>query len=216
MKKLVLALAAASLVSAQVATHANERYRSKEGREAIAKTLGDPHRDSRQKPEELVRALTIQPGMTVADLGTGIGYMLPFLSRAVGAQGRVVAQDIFGDFLDQAKKRAADSALTNVSFVLGTDTDPKLEKGSADLVLILDAYHHFDYPEKMLDCIREALKERGRLAIVDFYKSGFRDPAHIRLDEGDVIKEVQANGFRLRSSGPLVEKTQYIALFERE
>jgi len=27
--------------------------------------------------------MALQKGMTVADVGTGIGYMLPFLSRAV-------------------------------------------------------------------------------------------------------------------------------------
>lgn len=214
MKKFVLVLATAGLLTAQVASHANERYRSKEGREAIAKTLSDPHRDTRQKPNELVEALGIQPGMTVVDLGTGVGYMLPFLSKAVGPRGRVVAQDIFNDFLEQARQRAAAKSLTNVSFVLGTDSDPKLDAGIADLVLVLDAYHHFDFPEKMLESIRRGLRDGGRLAIVDFYKAGFRDPAHIRLDEADVIKEVQSNGFRMLTSAPFVEKSQYLAIFE--
>ena len=53
----------------------------------------------KQKPGELIRAMGLQPGMTVADIGTGIGYMLPFLSRRVGADGQVIAEDIFDDFL---------------------------------------------------------------------------------------------------------------------
>jgi hypothetical protein len=54
----------------QVADKANEQYKTKEGREGVAKTLGDPHRDDRQKPEDLVAALALKPGMTVADIGT--------------------------------------------------------------------------------------------------------------------------------------------------
>ena len=47
----------------------------------------------------------LQRGMTVADVGTGVGYMLPFLSRRVGPAGRVIAEDIFDDFLAAAKQR---------------------------------------------------------------------------------------------------------------
>ena len=213
MKKLIVVLFCAIGLFAQVAKKANERYQSKEGREKMVETLGDPTRDARQKPNELVAALGIKPGMTVVDVGTGIGYMLPHLSRAVGAGGRVIAEDIFPDFLDKAKQRAKKEDLTNVTFVLGTDSDPNLPPQSADLILLLDAYHHFDYPEKMLAGIRRALKADGRLAIVDYYKRGFRDPAHIRLDDREVIKEVEANGFRLLSAAPFIPESQHMAVF---
>ena len=69
---------------AQVADDANKGYKTKEGRDKVAAGLDDPHRDGRQKPLELVAAMNIKPGMTVADIGTGTGYMLKFLSDAVG------------------------------------------------------------------------------------------------------------------------------------
>jgi predicted methyltransferase len=76
----------ASLI-AQVAKDANSGYQTPEQRKTVAKTLANPERDKTQRPGQLVRQMSIAPGMTVADLGTGIGYMLPFLSRAVGANG---------------------------------------------------------------------------------------------------------------------------------
>jgi predicted methyltransferase len=60
------------------------------------------------------------------------------------------------------------------------------------------------------------LKEGGRLALVDFYKAGFRDPAHIRLDQADVIQEVESNGFRLESKADHMPGTQYIAIFTKK
>jgi predicted methyltransferase len=92
-----------------------------------------------------------------------------------------------------------------VQFVLGTDRDPKLPADTLEGVLVLDVYHHFDYPEAMLEHIRDSLLSDGKLVIVEYFKrpgampGGDPDRAvqHIRLDQDDLIKEVEANGFRL-------------------
>ena len=53
-----------------------------------------PKRDAWQKPGEIVQALALKPGQTVADLGAGTGYLLPHLSGVVGEQGKVWAVDM--------------------------------------------------------------------------------------------------------------------------
>src|ERR1035441_3117487 len=158
------ALVLAGVLSAQVATQANSQYQTEQGRKAMANGLGSPNRDESEKPRELVKAMALQKGMTVADVGTGIGYMLPFLSRAVGPDGHVIAEDIFDDFLASAKQRAQNQNLANVTFVKGTETDPGVPEGAADEVLALDVYHHFDYPEKMLAGIPKTLTPAGEPA----------------------------------------------------
>lgn len=212
----VLLLAAATQAPAQVAAGANNGYRTEEGRARVAKTLAASDRDGRQKPKELVAALKLQPGQTVVDLGTGVGYMLPYLAAAVGTNGKIIAQDIFEDFLKQARATVEQNKLANVAFIHGTDKNPGLAANSADLVFTLDAYHHFDYPAEMLANIRASLRDGGRFALVDFYKAGFRDPAHIRLDQADVIKEVESNGFRLLEKMDHMPGTQYIAIFAKK
>src|SRR5580704_12031165 len=211
-------------VAAQVADKANEGYKTHEGRENVAKGLGDPTREERQRPRDIVDAMDLKPGGTVADVGTGVGFMLPYLSHAVGDTGHVIGEDIQKDFLDQAKMKAQLSRLSNVQFVLGTDRDPNLPADTLEAVLALDVYHHFDYPQAMLQHIHDSLLSDGKLVIVEYFKRPGAMPGsdpdravqHIRLDQDDLIKEVEANGFRLVSKHDLVPKSQYIAVFAKK
>ena len=139
----------------------------------------------------------------MADIGTGVGFMLPYLSHAVGDTGHVIGEDIQNDFLDKARVKVQLSHLNNVQFVLGTDRDPKLRTESLE---------------------GDSLLSDGKLVIVEYFKrpGAMRngDPnfavTHIRLDEDDLIKEVEANGFRLVSKRDLVPKSQYLAVFVRK
>jgi ubiquinone/menaquinone biosynthesis C-methylase UbiE len=186
----------------------------------MAAGLGNPQREQTQKPGLLIREMGLQPGMTVADIGTGVGFMLPYLSKGVGPGGHVIAEDIFDDFLSAAKLKVNQAGLENVTFVKGTETDPGLAEGQLDMALALDVYHHFDYPEKMLAAIHKALKDGGKLIIVEYYKRESAMPngralTHIRLDMPDVIKEVEANHFHLLEEKEHVRDVQYMLMLEK-
>jgi ubiquinone/menaquinone biosynthesis C-methylase UbiE len=214
-------LVCAGVANGQVATQANEGYKTPEGRDTVAKSLSAADRDEKQKPRELVAAMSLKPGIVVADIGTGTGYMLPFLSEAVGAQGRVLSEDIFPDFLDKAKNTAKQHKLPNVEFIQGTETDPGLPENGVDVVLALDTYHHWNYPDKMLAALHRQLRAGGRLVIVEYYKRpdampGGRAMQHIRLDAPGFIKEIESNNFRLLSEHDHVKGSQYIAIFEKK
>ena len=226
MKKLtVVLLFCAATALPQVAEKANEGYKTKEGRENVAKGLSDPARSERQRPRDIIAAMNISKGTVVADIGSGTGFMLPYLSQAVGDKGQVLGEDIQTDFIDKAKANVQLHQLKNVKFVLGSDKDPKLPADTLSAALVLDVYHHFDYPEAMLAHIRDSLLSDGKLVVVEYYKRpgampGSADPnravEHIRLDQDDLIKEVEANGFRLVSKGELVPKSQHIDIFVKK
>ena len=220
MRRAIVFLMTAGALAAQVAQQANSTYQTEAGRENVAKGLNGPNREATQKPGELIKSMGLEPGMTVADVGTGVGFMLPFLSRRVGPAGRVLAEDIFDDFLAGAKQTAEEQKLSNIAFIKGTETDPNLPEGQVDMELVLDAYHHFDYPEKMLAALRKALKPDGKLVIVEYYKResampGGRALTHIRLDMPDVIKEVEANHFHLLMEKEHIKNVQYMLLLEK-
>jgi len=216
----IAALALAAWLPAQVATQANQKYQTPEDRQKMAKSLADPGRDQAQKPGQLMFQMGLQPGMTVADVGTGVGHLLPFLSRRVGDKGHVIAEDIFDDFLALAKQVAAGEKLANVTFVKGDEADPKLPEAGVDMVLAFDVYHHFDYPEKMLAGIHKALRADGKLVIVEYYKREAAMPngnalTHIRLDMPDLIKEVEANHFHLIEERERIKNVEYMLVLEK-
>ncbi|HMD71631.1 MAG TPA: methyltransferase domain-containing protein [Bryobacteraceae bacterium] len=222
MKKFVIcvSLVVAAWLPAQVAREANSHYQTPEDRQKMAKNLANPERDQAQKPGQLMFQMGLQPGMTVADVGTGVGHLLPFLSRRVGDKGHVIAEDIFDDFLAAARQTAADQKLANVTFVKGDETDPKLPEAGVDMVLAFDVYHHFDYPEKMLAAISKALRADGKLVIVEYYKRQAAMPngnalTHIRLDMPDLIKELEANHFHLLEERERIKNVEYMLILEK-
>jgi SAM-dependent methyltransferase len=188
----------------QVALKPNEDYLTPERRERAAFEMSHQVRPAVEHTSELVASLGLRPGETVADIGTGVGYLLPYLVGIVGARGAVVAEDIYPDFLARAQEKIDAAGWHNVRTVLGTEDNPKLGVSQFDTVLVLDTYHHLNYPERMLQHIRRALKPRGRLIIVEYYRSrkhpGASDEdlrSHLRLDRDDVAGEVSAQGFHL-------------------
>ena len=206
----------------QVAEKANEGYRTKEDRARVAQGLDNPDRVQRQKPRELLQSLGIKEGDIVADIGTGTGFMLPYLVEAVGASGFVYAEDIQEDFLAKVKKKAAEKGWRNMKVVLGSEKDVMLPAGKLDWAFILDVYHHFNYPVEALTSIREALKPAGRVAVIDFYRgrehpsmSPERLRSHIRLDKEGFVEEIESAGFRLERSFDHLPY-QYVLVFERK
>ncbi len=176
--------------------------------------------DSLQRPGVLIREMKLKPGMTVADIGTGIGNMLPFLSRSVGSTGRVLAEDTEDEFLSAAKSAAQNQNLANITFIKGTDDDPKLPEGQVDIVFALDVYHHFTNPEKILAAFYKALRPEGKLVIVEYYKRESAMPngkalTRIRLDLADMIKELEANHFHLVEEKEYAKNVQYMLVLEK-
>lgn len=221
MRSALLLLVVALIAPAQVAKQANERYQSEEGRASLLQGLGSDERTKDLHPDRILAVAGVRPGQTVADIGTGGGALLPPLSQAVGAKGTVFAEDIFLDFLAAARKRATSLNLANVQFVLGDIRSVKLPDACCDFAFTVDAYHHYDYPAEMLASIQKSLKPSGRLVIVDYYKragamNGNFALTHIRLDQDEVIREVEANGFRTVLKQEHVPGSQWIGVFAKK
>ena len=133
-----VSVAFAALLAAQQHTHMQHSA------EEYAKVLDDPERDAWQKPEDVVRALGLKAGATVADLGAGTGYFTVRFAGPVGTKGRVLAVDIDPKLLERVRERAASLKLGNVETVLAAADDPHLLGGSVDVIFICDVIHHIE------------------------------------------------------------------------
>jgi len=155
-------------------------------------------RDREEEPDLALRLLKVPKGAMVGDVGAGSGYMSLRLARLVGAEGRVYAVDVQPGMLQLLQQNAAKAKLANVVPVLGTIDDPKLPAGALDLIIMVDVYHEFSEPQKMLQRMREALKPGGRLALWEYRAEDPNVPIlplH-KMTKAQVKTEVELEGFK--------------------
>lgn len=132
------------------------------------KTLDGPQRVASLKIAEVVAALPLQPGQTIADIGAGSGLLDVPLAQAVGPRGKVYAVEIDAGFFPEIRKRAADAKVTNVDTVLGKFTDPALPVKNIDLAFFHDVIHHIADRGAYLKTLATYLAPQGRIAVVDY------------------------------------------------
>jgi predicted methyltransferase len=156
-------------------------------------------REQEEEPGKALAALEIHPGDVVADIGAGVGYFTWRMADIVGPTGKVYANDIQPEMIRMLKRNVIDRKLTNVEPVLGKVDDPKLPKGVIDLALLVDVYHEFSEPQKMLDRIRESLKADGRLVLLEYRKEDPEVPIRPehKMSVAEVKAEVEPEGFTL-------------------
>ena len=139
--------------------------------------IGSPRWSTEEARDRLNEAATvmdlaaIRPGMTVADIGAGEGYYTIRLGKRVGADGRVLAEDIVPAVRDALAERVTRERLENVSVRLGTPADPKLPDASFDRVFMVHMYHEIARPYEFLWRMRPALRPDGLVVVVDANRS---------------------------------------------
>ena len=175
-----------------------------------------PEREQEEEPDKALDAIGIAKGSTVADIGAGAGYMTWRMAERVGPSGKVYANDIQGKMLEILKRNIEQRKLANVETVLGEIDDPKLPKNAVDLVLLVDVYHEFSEPQKMLRKIRESLRADGRLVLLEYRGE---DPAvpirpEHKMTVAQVKAELEPEGYRLDRVSEALPR-QHILIFKK-
>ncbi len=181
-----------------------------------ARWLERGSREQEEAPEQALALLDIRPGMVVADVGAGSGFMTTRLAALVGPAGTVYANDIQPAMLRIVQRKKDAYGLGNLEIVQGTETDARLPESAVDLVVMVDVYHELAHPQEMLRSIRRSLKPDGRLVLVEYRKEDPTipiAPTH-RMSIHDVRVEVGAEGFTFERVVPGLPR-QHIIVFRR-
>lgn len=163
-----------------------------------------------QKPELLIQKLGDLSNKTVADIGAGTGY---FAFPIAETAGKVLAIDIDQRFLDLInKKNEALKKPLPIETRLVTEHDPRLKPGEADVVLVVNTYHHITDRSAYFRSVLEKLTTSGLLVIVDFHKRDLPvgPPVAIKLTPGSVVDELDSAGFSNISVDTQSLEYQYI------
>ena len=177
-----------------------------------SKVFDDPERDAWQKPHEVIQALALRPDAVIADIGAGTGYFSVRFARMV-PKGRVYGVDTEPDMVKHLAERAKRETLPNVTAVAGTPDDPRLPE-KADLIVLVDVYHHIENRERYFRKLQEALKSGGRVAIIDFrLDSPVGPPKSARMPPEQVKTEMARAGYTLAKVHTILPN-QYFLVFQ--
>jgi SAM-dependent methyltransferase len=179
--------------------------------------LERPEREMEEEPDKALDAIRLVKGSTVADVGAGSGYFTTRMASRVGPGGKVYAVDIQPEMLTLLGERIKRERLTNIVPVLGAVDDPKLPTSAIDLILLVDVYHEFSEPQKMLRRMREALTPDGRMVLLEYRKEDPTVPIRLehKMTAAEAKMEVEAEGFKLARVDEALPR-QHILIFTKQ
>jgi SAM-dependent methyltransferase len=124
-------------------------------------------REAEERTSLLIEELDLKPGMVVADVGAGSGYLSRRMAPLI-KPGRVIAVDVQPEMLALLAKVAQDPLYANIEPLLGGTADTHLPAASVDLAIMVDVYHELEFPYEVMESIVRALKPGGRVAFVEY------------------------------------------------
>jgi len=202
------------LITPAVAQHGHRQGQMPNVMEYLDR-LDRPERDQEQKPAEVVEALGLKPGMSIADLGAGSGYFTHRFVEAVTESGKVYVIDVEPEALKYVEERLVHMHRSyTADFILARPDNPKLPVESVDIVFICNTYHHLEDRSTYFRNVKSALKPGGRIAIVDYYHDarsgelGF--PKKHLIPRDIVIEELTAAGYTLVKEETFLPKQYFL------
>jgi len=173
-------------------------------------------RDLYTRRNEVVDVLDLNPGMDVADIGAGTGFYTMLFAQKVGPDGTVYALDIAENFVSYIEETSQELGLANVKGINNPADSTTLAPNSVDVVFLAHTYHHFEYPYKMLESIKSALRPGGTVVLVEFERiEGVTEKfvlGMVRAGKATFKGEFIDAGFELIEEIPFTEK-DYILKF---
>jgi ubiquinone/menaquinone biosynthesis C-methylase UbiE len=177
--------------------------------------LDRAERDQYQKPTEVMDALSLKPGMAVADLGSGSGYFTRRFVEAVTETGIVYAVDVEPEMLAYVKDSVIHMHIPyRAEFILARPDSPKLPMDSVDLIFVCNTAHHLDNRSMYFRNLGSALRTSGRIVIIDFHPDersgdlGF--PKHHLVPRDTIIKELEEAGYRLHREHTFLPRQYFL------
>lgn len=160
----------------------------------LIRNFESPERNAYQQPGKVIAYLGDLQGKTVMDLGAGSGY---FSVRLAKQAQKVIAADVNDEFLAYLKERVAKEGLSNVEVRKVPYDDCGLKEQEADLLLVVNTYHHIENRPAYFAKAARGIKSDGRLVIIDFFKTELPvgPPVPHKLSIDEVVQELKQAGY---------------------
>ena len=135
-----------------------------------------PGRSWKGLAEALLKVLDFR---VVADLGAGEGTLAQLLAQRAE---KVIAVDLSPKMVEFGQALARQHGLHNLEYRLGDLEDPPIDDQSLDLVVLSQALHHAEHPQRAIDAAHRILKPGGRLIVLDLVQHQFEQARELYAD----------------------------------
>ncbi|MBN8692360.1 MAG: methyltransferase domain-containing protein [Bacteroidetes bacterium] len=181
--------------------------------EELVDHFENPERDTWQQPEKVIAFLGDLKNKTVIDIGAGTAY---FESKIKEPSAKLIAADVDDRFIEYMNARIKRDNLSNLSTRKAEYENPPVETSEADIVFMVDVYHHIENRVDYFKKVKSGLKPKGHLVIVDFKKGDFEvgPPDEMKLSASQIINEMKESGLKLSEIDSTSLKFQYLLKFE--
>ena len=161
-------------------------------------------RSEREKEEDvstLIKNMKVRSVDHIADIGAGSGYHA-FKLASLAKNGLIYAIDIQSEMLNEIELKKKSNSILNIVTILGSEKGIDLPKHSLDKVLLVDVYHEFSYPFEMIKSIKDALKPKGLLFLIEYRGEDSSVPIKKihKMTEKQSVLEMKAAGFKLKEN----------------
>jgi ubiquinone/menaquinone biosynthesis C-methylase UbiE len=152
--------------------------------------LNNPVRRWLHDPQKIVGPY-VAAGMTVMDVGCGVGWFSIPMAKMVGDQGRVIAVDLQQQMLNMLQRRAEKAGVAARIELQKCEQNRLGIEAQVDFALVFAMLHEVPDPQHMLDKIFQCLKRGGKLLLAE-------PPIHVsRKMFADEMAIAQKVGFQM-------------------
>ena len=192
--------------------HANH-HMNKTSFEDLVKNFESADRNEWQKPLEVIRFLGDLKNKTIIDIGAGTGY---FEFKMDEPSAKIIAADVDDRFIKYLNDRITKEQSSNISARKAVYEKPPVSEKEADIVYMVDVYHHIENRKDYFSMVKKGLKPNGEMIIVDFKKGDFEQgpPDDMKIEIQTVINEMKLAGFNLVAQDTTTLKYQYMLKFK--
>ncbi len=153
--------------------------------------------ESFQPSDKIMDIMDVGPGMVVGEIGAGNGRFAVKVAERVGPSGWVFANDIDAEATRFMERRCESEQISNMTVIHSQPIEPGFPEGELDLVYLINTYDELSDPVTLLKNAKASLKPEGRLAVIAYDPSKFRDHQGHAVARHVVIRQCTQAGFRL-------------------
>ena len=182
--------------------------------DTLVSRFEDPKRAEWQQPDKVIALMGNLDNTTVYEIGAGTGY---FSFKISPKAQKVIAADVDDRFLEFIqKKKETSKQFDNLETRKIPFDSPSLASEEVDLVFLVNVYHHIESREAYFKKVKNGLRKKGRLMIVDFKKGDLPHgpPDKMKFSAEHVIKELETAGFTKIKKDENTLEYQYIIIAE--